>query len=85
VLLYRNYNNPIGKSTGKVLREFINDLEHLRANTHIHQCDTEWRRVGYRDERVWPHMFPNTLDEIPHKWFKIEESCVHMFNWNEIK
>jgi hypothetical protein len=52
---------------------------------HIHQCENEWRRVGYRDERVWPHMFPNTLDDIPHKWYKIEEACGHMFNWNEIK
>jgi hypothetical protein len=52
---------------------------------HIHQCENEWRRVGYRDERVWPHMFPNTLDDIPHKWYKIEEACGHTFNWNEIK
>jgi hypothetical protein len=30
-------------------------------------------------------MFPNTLDDIPHKWYKIEEACGHTFNWNEIK
>ena len=52
---------------------------------HIHQCENEWRKVGYQDERVWPHMFPNTLDDIAHKWYKIEEACGHTFNWNEIK
>jgi hypothetical protein len=30
-------------------------------------------------------MFPNTLDDIPHKWYKIEEACGHTFDWNEIK
>jgi hypothetical protein len=53
--------------------------------THIQQCEKEWRKAGYRDERVWPHMFPNTLDDIPHKWYKIEEVCGHTFDWNEIK
>jgi hypothetical protein len=40
---------------------------------------------GYRDERVWSHMFPNTLDDIPHKWYNIEEASGHTFDWNEIK
>jgi hypothetical protein len=35
---------------------------------HIHHCENEWRIIGYRDERVSLHMFPNTLDEIPNKW-----------------
>jgi hypothetical protein len=30
-------------------------------------------------------MFPNTLDDIPHKWYKNEEACGHTFDWNEIK
>jgi hypothetical protein len=30
-------------------------------------------------------MFPNTMDDIPHKWYKIEEACGHTFNWYEIK
>jgi hypothetical protein len=34
---------------------------------------------------VWLHMFPNTLDDIPHKWYKIEEACGNTFDWNEIK
>jgi hypothetical protein len=31
------------------------------------------------------HMFPNTLDEIPNKWYKIEEACGHTLNWSDIK
>ena len=30
-------------------------------------------------------MFPSTLDEIPIKWYKIEESFGHTSNWAEIK
>jgi hypothetical protein len=30
-------------------------------------------------------MFPSTLDEIPSKWYKIEEACSHTSNWAEIK
>jgi hypothetical protein len=53
--------------------------------SHIHRCEKEWRKGGYLDERVWPHIFQNTLDDIPYKWYKIEEVCGHTFNWNEIK
>jgi hypothetical protein len=52
---------------------------------HIQRCESEWRKIGYKDERVWPHMFPSTLDEIPSKWYKIEEACGHTSNWVEIK
>jgi hypothetical protein len=30
-------------------------------------------------------MFPSTLDEIPSKWYKIEEACGHTLNWSNIK
>jgi hypothetical protein len=30
-------------------------------------------------------MFPSTLDEIPNKWYKIEEACGHTLNWSDIK
>ena len=30
-------------------------------------------------------MFPNTLDDIPHKWYNIEEALGHTFYWNAIK
>jgi hypothetical protein len=35
---------------------------------HIQHCESEWKRIGYTDERVWPHMFPSTLYDIPRKW-----------------
>ena len=25
---------------------------------HIRTCEKEWRRLGYKDERIWPHLFP---------------------------
>ena len=25
---------------------------------HIRTCEKEWRRLGYKDERAWPHLFP---------------------------
>jgi hypothetical protein len=28
---------------------------------HIQHYEKEWRIICYRDECVWPHMFPNTL------------------------
>ena len=52
---------------------------------NIQICEIKWRKIGYKDEMVWPHMFPNTLDDIPNKWYKIEESCGHTSNWDEIK
>jgi hypothetical protein len=30
-------------------------------------------------------MFLNTLDDIPHKWYKIEEEFGHTFDWKLIK
>jgi hypothetical protein len=30
-------------------------------------------------------MFPSTLDEIPNKWYKIEEACGHTSNWAKNK
>jgi hypothetical protein len=41
---------------------------------HINNCEQEWKRLGYRDDRAWPHIFPNTLDYLPNKWYKIEEA-----------
>ena len=39
---------------------------------HIRTCEQEWRRLGYKDERTWPHLFPSTLDDLPNKWYKME-------------
>jgi len=52
---------------------------------HFKKCDKEWRKSCYRNKRVWKNMFPNTLDDISHKWYKIEEVCGHTFNWSEKK
>jgi len=30
-------------------------------------------------------MFSNTLDDILHKWYNIEEASGNTFEWNEIK
>ena len=34
---------------------------------HITTCEKEWRRLGYKDERAWPHLFPSTLINLPKK------------------
>ena len=41
---------------------------------HIRICEKEWRRLGYKDERIWPHLFPSTLDDLPNKSYKMEEA-----------
>ena len=37
------------------------------SEKHIQICETEWRRLGYKDERIWSHLFPSTLDDLPNK------------------
>ena len=34
---------------------------------HIKTCEKEWRKLGYKDERAWPHLFPSTLTDLPKK------------------
>ena len=41
---------------------------------HIKLCEKEWRRLGHKDERAWPHLFPSTLADLPNKWYKMEEA-----------
>ena len=41
---------------------------------HVELCQKEWKRLGYHDEQTWPHLFPSTLDDLPNKWYKIEEA-----------
>ena len=52
---------------------------------HIRTCEKEWRRLGYKDERTWPHLFPSTLDDLPNKWYKMEEARVETFFWQELR
>ena len=48
---------------------------------HIKTCKIEWRRLGYKDERTWPHLFPSMLP----KWYKMEEERGETFQWNELR
>ena len=48
---------------------------------HIRTCEKEWRRLGYKDERAWPHLFPSTLGDLPNKWYKMEEARGETFFW----
>ena len=52
---------------------------------HIVVCEKEWRRLGYKDERVQPHLFSTTLDDLPNKWYKMEEARGETFTSNELK
>ena len=45
----------------------------------------EWRRLGYKDERAWPHLFPSTLADLPNKWYNMEEARGETLFWHEIK
>ena len=52
---------------------------------HIRTCEKEWTRLGYKDERIWPHLFPSTLDDLPNKCYKMEEARGETFLWNELR
>ena len=52
---------------------------------HIRTCEREWRRLGYKDERTWPHLFPSTLADLPNKWYKMEEAQGKTFQWNQLR
>ena len=52
---------------------------------HIRTCEKECIRLGYKDEHIWPHLFPSTLDDLPNKWYKMEEARGKTFIWNELR
>ena len=52
---------------------------------HIRTCEKEWKRLVYKNEHTWPHLFPSTLSELPDKWYKMEESRGETFLWHELK
>ena len=52
---------------------------------HIKTCQKEWRRLGYKDERAWPNLFPSTLSDLPNKWYKMEEAIGETFLWHELR
>ena len=51
----------------------------------IRTCEKEWKRLGYKDERTWPHLFPLTLSDLPNKWYKMEEARGETFLWHELR
>ena len=52
---------------------------------NIRTCKREWRRLGYKDERTWPHLFPLMLAKLPNKWYKMEEARGETFQWNKLR
>ena len=52
---------------------------------HIKTCEKEWRKLGYKDERAWPHLFPSTLADLPNKWYKMEEARGETFLCHELR
>ena len=50
---------------------------------HIRTCENEWKRLGYKDEHTWPHLFPSTLSDLPNKWYEMEEERGETFQWHE--
>ena len=35
---------------------------------HIITCEKEWKILGYKDERIWSHLFPSKAYDFPNKW-----------------
>ena len=52
---------------------------------HIRKCEKEWKRLGYKDEHTWPHLFPSTLSDSPKKRYKMEEAQGETFQWHELR
>ena len=52
---------------------------------HVDLCQKEWKRQGYHDEQTWPHLFPSTLDDLPNKWYKLEEARGDTFTWQPLR
>ena len=52
---------------------------------HIKLYQKECKRLGYHDKRTWPQLFPTTLDDLPNKWYKIEEERGYTFTWQTLR
>ena len=52
---------------------------------HVKLCQKEWKQLGYHNEHMWPHLFPSTFDDLPNKWYKIEEGRGDTFTWKIVK
>ena len=61
-------------------------IQGQNPENHIRTCEKEWKQLGYKDERAWPHLFPSTLSNLPKKWYKMEELARgETFLWHELK
>ena len=60
-------------------------IEGQDPKEHIRTCEKEWKRLGYKDERTWPHLFPSMLTELPNKWYKMEEAQDETFQWHDLR
>ena len=60
-------------------------MQGQNPENHISICEREWRRLGYKDEWTWPHLFPSTLVNLENKFYKMEEARGEKFIWNELK
>ena len=76
----------------KVWRKKVNQpssntifIQGQNPEDHIKTCEKEWRRLGYKDERAWPHLFPSTLFDLPNKWCEMEEARGETFLWHELR
>ena len=76
----------------KVWRKEVNQpssmpifIQGQNPEDHIKTCEKEWRRLGYKDERAWPHLFRSTLADLPNKWYNMEEARGEMFLWHELR
>jgi hypothetical protein len=47
--------------------------------SHTKYYEREWIKIWYKDERVWPHMFPNTLMIYPINGIRLKKNWVKHF------
>ena len=52
---------------------------------HIDICQKEWRRLDYKYEKLQPHFFPTTFEDLPKKNFWMEEERVVNSTWKDLK
>ena len=78
----------IERFRGKMHIDEANIIKFIPRNgpqEHIDNYEREWKRNGYRDERIWPHFFPSTLEYLPNKWYKSKEACGDTFTQQTLK
>ena len=51
----------------------------------INNFEKEWKRISYRDERIWPYLVLLTLGSLPNKWYNLEEARGENFTLQVLK